>query len=289
MNPTETDSPANPGGPIPLRELTGAWRTAHYAAQAAAELGKAWAEQRADDSHSSLGWVDSPTGPAFEGVPAVGPTPVRARLVVPSLTLRLADGSREHASLQLQGRTLDDALRWARSSAEKVLGPPRQQARPAPDLPDHPIARGAPFAASPALAHLAHLYALTDAVLADLRDADPRFGPARCWPHHFDHASLAVVRTDDAGDMTATIGVGVTPPDPVDPSGYWYVSPWTRADPPTGVADTPLPAGHWLARDTAGPMAVLPLARLADPGPDAALVAAFVSAAVAACDAALRR
>lgn len=46
--------------------------------------------------------------------------------------------------------------------------------------------------------------------------------------------------------MTKTIGVGLTPPDDLDPSGYWYVSPWSKDELQGGFATPDLAVGRWV-------------------------------------------
>jgi hypothetical protein len=131
-------------------------------------------------------------------------------------------------------------------------------------------------------------------VVDDAADGEHELFP-RLWPHHFDLASLFVVERDSKGAMTKTIGVGITPPDAVDDAGYWYVSPWSKAE-GDGFAKADLPLGRWVDRG-AMPMAVLPVTevwRIASEGEltkagavQAAAVAEFVAAAVNLCGAAL--
>ncbi len=242
-------------------ELIEAWRQAHYAAQAEAEIGKSWADPKDDDSHSSSRWLSTADWRGLEGVPAAGAKPHRARLELESMTLGLhaSDGSAV-ASMALSGRTLAEAMQWISDTGEQELGARRQPARPAPDLPEHRIAEGEAFAPTgPAHLHLAELYDITARVLGQLRGVAPALEAPSCWPHHFDLASLATIATDEEGALTQSIGLGLTPPDSFEPSGYWYVSPWSRAGEKADPSSVPgLTAGEWRARESL-PMAVLPL------------------------------
>ena len=78
--------------------------------------------------------------------------------------------------------------------------------------------------------------------------------PVRVWPHHFDMAALAAVAPD------RTIGVGHAVPDAVEPSGYWYVSPWAAdAASRAGSRWPALAHGRWVDRGGPLRMAVFPL------------------------------
>jgi hypothetical protein len=265
-----------------IPSLTEAWRQAHFAGQAAAELGKSWAPPQDDDSHSNLGWHKAGDWQGLEGVPAQGPVPLRALLDMPRLRLMLHDGEKVVEAQDLAGMTVADAVAWVGDRATERLGERAQPARPAPDLPDHPLAGGARFDPHDALEHVAQLYDGVDQTIALLRAVLPNFGEPRCWPHHFDHASLAVVARDGDDSMTKTIGVGITPPDSMDSSGYIYVSPWRRDD--SGDVDTPeLDHGTWTARGSGPPMAMLPVTYLAQANDSSEAVSVFVAQAVNGC------
>jgi hypothetical protein len=273
-----------PALPDPTPALVDAWRVVHHAAQLASEVGKAWAPPRADDSHSSFEWRED----ALEGVAIPAPRRFRAALHVPSLELRLlddADGA-ALAALPLEGETVASGLAWVRAQAARLAGEgPRQAAVPAPDLPPHPVAEGAPFARREpgAFAALAGLLAAADAVLRRIA-GDLGAGPVRCWPHHLDLATLVPVRTAVDGSDAATIGLGLAVPDGLEPTGYWYVSPW-RAGEAAPARWPALPHGRWVERGDALRLAALPLGELAREGAATrqhGAVAAFLAAAFAA-------
>jgi len=241
--------------PIDVGELTGAWRQAHFAAQAAAELGKSWAEERRDDSHSSLAW--KPGADVLEGCRTKS-RGLSARLKINNLRLTIDDNDGvEVAGIDCTGSTVAQLVEWVRSIGRREIGNELQASRPAPDLPDHPLGDDAVFA-KPSGAHvdLSKIYSSTDRVLRNLAVVDHRFGWASCWPHHFDLASLAAVDRDGQGIAIRTIGVGVTPPDAVDSAGYWYVSGWSK-EPRTDHGPSSLAHGTWRSREDMLPMAVL--------------------------------
>jgi hypothetical protein len=269
--------------------LTDAWRQVHYAAQAASEVGKSWAAPRDDDGHTNLGWLDDPSQPGFQGVSTQTDPTFHACLDPRSLRLelRMTDGISPE-ELPLQGRTLAEAMTWVDAAAARLGGPRRQAAVPAPDLPEHPIARGETFSTgdAAALQAVTDWYANADALLRKLGALLPDAGPPRCWPHHMDHATLSIIRRDAEGAMTATIGVGITPPDEMETRGYWYVGPWSREPIRGGDAWPELPFGHWVARAGGMPLGVLPLTEIATLDGAAAqehAAASFVAAAVNTC------
>ncbi|MEQ9569338.1 MAG: hypothetical protein RLN75_04045, partial [Longimicrobiales bacterium] len=50
--------------------------------------------------------------------------------------------------------------------------------------------------------------------------------PLRCWPHHFDLATLVTLPGTDAEGRRRTVGCGLTPGDDARPAPYGYVTPW---------------------------------------------------------------
>jgi hypothetical protein len=271
----------------PTPGLIDAWRQVHYAAQVASEVGKAWAAPQPDDSHSSFTWQDG----RLVGAWVQAPRRFRAALGAADLELSLVDeGGRALARRGLDGTTLPEAMAWVRSAAERASGEgPRQAALPAPDLPPHPVAEGARFSAGGRAAEdVARLLAGADAVLRATARALGG-GDVRCWPHHFDIATL-VALGERAGEPVKTLGVGLAVPDALEASGYWYVSPWAR-DATPGRSWPPLRHGRWI--DRGGPllMAALSLDSLAAlPGGPArpAALASFLADAIGACIDALR-
>ncbi|HTY18011.1 MAG TPA: hypothetical protein VMH82_09810 [Myxococcota bacterium] len=269
------------GGPLdPTPARLDAWRQLHYAAQVASEVGKAWGAVQADDSHSSFGWE----GEGLVGAWIPAARRFRAALRARDLELSLVDErGTALARRALDGVKLDPAMAWVRDAAQRAAGePPRQAAVPAPDLPPHAVAGGAPFSVDPsAFDALAQMLAGASAVLADAA-AQLGAGPVRVWPHHFDMATLAAIE-ERAGSAVKTIGVGLAPPDPTAAAGYWYVSPWAQREPAAPPRWPALAHGRWVERGGALRMAALPLDELAalrGGSPRADAIAGFLAGAI---------
>ncbi len=133
-----------------------------------------------------------------------------------------------------------------------------------------------------ALTELSSWFANADAVLrkihAENADLSPGPSEVRCWPHHFDIATL--ISLDD-GDLeqARSIGVGMSPGDGSVDQPYFYVSPWPAPD---AASLPPLPGiGRWNTEGFVGAVATRSeIAAVADQG-SAALE--FLRSAVAAC------
>jgi hypothetical protein len=70
--------------------------------------------------------------------------------------------------------------------------------------------------------------------------------PVRCWPHHFDLATLTTLPARNA-DATGYVGAGLSPGDEYYDEPYFYVSVYPEPDPAT-LPKLPM-LGHWHLRD----------------------------------------
>jgi hypothetical protein len=223
--------------------------TLHWAAQIVAAVGSTLIDARPDWSHTALGWIESPER-GLAGEP-------------------LAGGTRAF---------LADGLVWlAGAVARQVGSPERPLARPVHELPPSPVGDGAPFEVEPeALAELSSWYANASRLLADVARATGA-SPVRCWPHHFDIATLLRLG-EGSGEEARSIGVGLSPGDGSYAEPYWYVTPWPY---PKEKEVPSLALGHWHTTGWFG--AVLTASELgADPAAQESITRSFVQSAIAA-------
>ena len=129
------------------------------------------------------------------------------------------------------------------------------------EIPTHAVADSAAFDASPVgLSTMAAAYHDAWLLTSDVAAREPGASPPRCWPHHFDLATLITLITlitlpalRDA--VTRTIGVGVSPGDASYPEPYVYVGPYPKPD----VASLPrLARGHWHTDGWVGAVLTMP-------------------------------
>jgi hypothetical protein len=269
-------------GAVEPHDLIDARQQLHWAAQAVAAVGKQLLPHQPNFSEQSFTWMAGPRVLA-QGV-VDGPRPFRAaiRLAQPALLLLDEDGE-ALARMPIEGRTLDEAYEWVRREAEALLGRPLAKPLERPEgLPEHPVATGAPFAlaGSAAPAELERYYAGGDRLLRGLRERNPGASPVRCWPHHFDLATLILLDSEADAETARSIGVGLSPGDSGRPEPYFYVLPWPR---PTG--DLPaLDGGAWSTEDWLG--AVLEAADFTAAGSNGSQrgrIERFLNSAVHAC------
>ena len=83
-------------------------------------------------------------------------------------------------------------------------------------------------------------YGGADFLLRELESAASGASEVRCWPHHFDLATL--ITLSGSGEEARTVGVGLSPGDDSYREPYYYVTPWPY---PRGRLLPELPAGRW--------------------------------------------
>ncbi|MCH9688141.1 MAG: hypothetical protein K0V04_42310 [Deltaproteobacteria bacterium] len=219
-------------GRTPPRELTEARVRLHFAAQPVAAFGFTVLDAREDFSHTALHWSHAANALVSETDQASG---LFAALHIRDFAVALHGSAGEVERLPLDGRTLDDVYDWL----EQALG---RAGRPATDgivkpghmgdMPTHPVGEGGALASPDAgkLEELEAWMAAADVLLRDVVAQTPAMGPALCWPHHFDTATLHVLA--GSGESMRSVGVGLSPGDGAYDQPYVYVTPWPYPEGP---------------------------------------------------------
>jgi len=241
-------------------ELSDTRLQAHWAAQLVELVGKALVPQQDDWSHVAMTWLD-PLELFAGGFTRHG---VRVGIRVHDLCLVVLDADdRIEWSFDLDGKTLEDAKHWL----QEVLAEEGEAAVELEafrdDLPDHPVAQGEPFHLDEIaqFQEIAHWFGNCARILDVLQNHTLGAAPVRCWPHHFDIATLITLDPDEPDKEKArSINVGLSPGDGSYDEPYLYVTPWPE---PTSPESEPLAGnGHWHTDGFVA--AVLPAHRLPD-------------------------
>ncbi len=226
-------------GAVLPRDLSRARIELHWATQLVSAVGTSMLPAQPDFSHTNLGW-DSTLG-VLAGR-HVGAESLQAALVFDGLELVIVDGAREGASLRLAGRTLGQALAWL---GRELAGDEAALALPVHDMPAHPVRDGGVFSDDDAAARteLGAWFAQAFASIGELAAGEVGSAAVRCWPHHFDVASLITLDAGADAEEARTIGVGFSPGDGSYDQPYFYVTPWPYPE----ADDLPSLAGgaHW--------------------------------------------
>jgi len=268
----------HPTGAVDPCRLVNARLQLHWAAQAAAGVGRSLLPKQSDFSQESFQWSDE-LGVLLQGCTA-GPRPFRSGIRFRDLTLLLlGDDDAVLDSLPLHGRTLADAFSFYQTRCSELLGSAVTIAPPPEGLPEHAVAHGEAFETAVAeLEELERYYAGASSVLRPVSATQPGAGPLRCWPHHFDLATL--IALSGSGENAHTIGVGMSPGDGSYEQPYYYVTPWPY---PEAASLPPLTSGHWHTAEWTA--AVLPASELSTqlPARQRSAIEAFLAEAIGNC------
>ena len=230
-----------PLGAVPPTSLQVARLEAHAGASLAGAVGRALAAPADDYSHVSLRW--RPDEELLEGARVERSRPVRA-LFRPARSELLMRGDEGDAigSLALEGRTVGEARAWLAAALTALSpepgDPPVDLVAPGVGSPDLEIGKPG-LGALEIAAWLSNAAGLLEEIRAAAR---PSASPIRCWPHHFDIATLVTLDPDTDPESARSIGVGLSTGDDAMPQPYWYVNIWPVPDAPDLP---PLSAGSW--------------------------------------------
>jgi hypothetical protein len=220
---------------------------AHQAAQWLARAAYAYLPNQPDHSHSSVAWDDTLDG--FCARPLKEELRVALRVSDLTISLLEGDGGKHSKALVLNGRRDIDVGAWLAEqlSAKGFDARALDEVKLPYAIALHPLASGATYDATglaDALEDLAAWFANANGSLDRIRERVGRKYPAsevRCWPHHFDIATLIVVA--GGAESGRSIGVGLSPGDTSYAEPYFYVTPWPY---PSASQLGFLPAlGHW--------------------------------------------
>lgn len=253
--------------------LGDARRQVHHAAQLATAAGISFLPRQADDSHTNLEWLPPLGGLASRVVPATAPFRIAVRVAELEICI-LDDRNATAKVLALHGQTIAGAEAWIRTQiGERGVPASKFTLARHYEIPHHAVDDGGAFDASDrrAFAELAAWFDFAARELERVR-AQHAGSEVRCWPHHFDIATLITVKSGK------TVGVGLEPGDVYYDEPYFYVNANTR--PPESAAIAPLGGnGFWHTHEWFG--AVLPASRV-QPGQVEPQVTAFLESAIVA-------
>ena len=267
-------------GRTDLKDLEEARLQAHYAVQWAARVARAYVEAQPDDSHTSLSWDRGHQDLRTQPLP--GGQTLGLRLA--DLTLLWIEGENVGSELPLDGKANADAGAWVAERVTEAGYDAAGLGEPSPyELPPHGVAQGDNYTVGSnegAFVELGAWYDSADsaleAVVNALSDLEPGPSPVRCWPHHFDIATLIALEEGDA-EEARSIGVGLSPGDETYAEPYYYVTPWPYPD-AEKLPKLP-PSGRWHTEGYVG--AIATASRIGELGSKRVAVMDFLQSSIA--------
>ena len=184
---------------IDQRRLSEARLQAHYAVQWLARAARAYVTPQPDDGHTNLGWDGALGG--FTTHPLKDGAWLSLKITDLTLALHVGEGRTQVESFSLDGRSDAQARQWL----SEQLGAQGLDAHaldaPSPyEMPAHAVSQGAaygPAGLSDALDELATWFGnaalLIGTIQRQMIGRKLAALPARCWPHHFDLATLTTL------------------------------------------------------------------------------------------------
>jgi len=199
----------------------------HHAAQIPAIIARSYLGEHPEDMHANLGWNSVHRALISREIP-IGKTSLQMGLILKDLKLLVKTES-QTLTYELSGKTWDQALNWISNILQANGLNPHEIKVAQPygnDLPPFPTSQGIAYSLNEGLAFeaLSHFFENTHNLLEEVLADIPQASEIRCWPHHFDIASLIQL------DKERSIGVGLSPGDGTYSEPYYYINMWPYPD-----------------------------------------------------------
>ncbi len=179
---------------------------------------------------------------------AFGTSNFQTALRVSDLSMHIMGDGETLAELELSGLGPNQILEWIEQKLRDLGLPTDRLSQKLPyEMPANQDIEGHNFRISePELFHeLSNYFGNADLILENFRSSQERSSEVRCWPHHFDIATLVSLDTNPDPESKRSIGVGFSPGDDNHQLPYYYITPWPYPD----ISASPLPpftgAGKW--------------------------------------------
>jgi hypothetical protein len=204
---------------------------AHQAIQNVAAVGRCLSDSSDGDDFATLEWI--PELQRLAGQWIQGNVIFRSSLDFSDFSVHLVNRALKSISStalndQKQGKVmvwLEDQL-----SALGFKSPDINLNLPY-EIPEYPQAKKKAFNIDlKYLRELGKYYHNTSLVLNQLRSEISQLSAIKTWPHHFDIASLAVIKDTGTPETSASINVGMSPGDDEFGEPYFYLNPWPYPD-----------------------------------------------------------
>jgi hypothetical protein len=217
---------------------------AHHALQWVSLSAHANLDPEPGDAHCSLTWDAAHALLLSQPMSGSGGGDVRVGLRLSGLALVIARGGVILDTFELAGRRESLIAVWLDSALRALQLKPVGDTKLPFTLPSHAVARGGAYAShgeAEALDELA-LWLGMGAHVLEAVAVGPGAGPVRCWPHHFEMAT--VIKLDyNPADSARSVRIGISMGDEHCPQPYVFVRP--QPCPEAAALPQLPPPGHW--------------------------------------------
>ena len=227
----------------------------HHGVQFISMLGKHFAENQPDDSHTNMEWIASDevlAGTWINGKKGDFRLAMRPR----DLALYIySEGMKVVDECSLDGLTNVQACRWVEDHLD-MFGEDSSKMNLMLhyEIPNHATDEGEAYKLfdQPRFAEMAKYRANSDLVLRYFADQYKTASPVRTWPHHFDNGAYIPMAFGDEGEHLKSFSIGLGIPDEASDEPYFYITTWSKAGDNSYDTVTPLPAGEWISTPFSG-------------------------------------
>lgn len=214
--------------PLAFAEISKARDMAHEAVQLIASTGISFAQKKQDDSHTNCEWsrslkvlVGNLIGEKKELCLGLNIADFKLLLLKENWTiieeLNLNDKNLEAVLAWMKNNFKNNGLDFNQFTLDKHY-----------EIPVNHVSNGGRFTIEnkQAFQELSDYFANADLILRNYIREMPNATPVRCWPHHFDIATLLNI----GNEKLQSIGIGLSPGDRNNPEPYFYVTLWPYPD-----------------------------------------------------------
>lgn len=217
----------------------------HQAVQLVAAVGRNYHLPEKDDPFGNFEWLPDINGLAgWEVDTSSGKIKCALNFVNFNLQF-LVDGIPE-LSIPLDGKLDQTILQEMQNALDSLgLNGSKLDLNKPYKIPEYKIGPSEAYASNPKeykefSKYFSNANAVLKALAANLEGASD----VKCWPHHFDIATLITLTDTGDTETSSSIGVGLSPGDESYQEPYFYITPWPYPD----LKITRLPklsVGHW--------------------------------------------
>jgi len=210
---------------IDQKELSKVREELHMAVQLVGAFPRNYLAHDPTDANASLIWNSKILSFESQSVKNKNGN-VKLGLIVNEFKLYFSVNEKEHSSLNLNDKSINDSTEWVKSELSKLdfdgnlynLNLPYEIESYDYKLTLNPI--------NQSLEVFSALYSNMYQALVGVVEQEPEAFDIRCWPHHFDLATLLPIEKDDAGELSKSIGIGFSPGDERTNEPYYYINIW---------------------------------------------------------------
>lgn len=270
---------------IDLEVLKATRKALHQAVQIVGALPRHLLPHDPTDGTASLVWSQEDRG--LQSIPVTNnhDLEIRAGLSFKNFALNIKYADSSMDSFHMLGSSVQQGLDWIKEELNKMSFASEKLTLDLPyEIESYDNSTNL-MANKRACKEYARLYGNTHSVLTALITKWENAYDIRCWPHHFDLATLIPVGTDGQGEITKSIGVGLSPGDEGIEEPYLYINVWPNVE-LTVLEKHTLPAGHWNKEGWSG--AVLTYTELLNASDQQRSFTQFIDIAIAAIQAELK-